>query len=98
MILQPLVENAVKHGVSPKLKGGTIRIDALREGDMLRISIRDDGRGFNDNGRKGIGLSNVRERLKVAYGALGALEIESIPGEGAAVSLRIPVEREAGRT
>ncbi|HUV35876.1 MAG TPA: histidine kinase [Patescibacteria group bacterium] len=93
MILQPLVENAVKHGISRKREGGTIRIDAVREGDWLRVSISDDGMGFNGAERTGIGLSNVRERLQVAYGVQGSLEIASASGGGACVSVRIPVER-----
>lgn len=93
MILQPLVENAVRHGLSPKIDGGIIRIDASKDGDRVKISIRDDGMGFRGNGRKGIGLSNVRERLKVAYGLQGSFEITSTPGEGTSVSLDFPVER-----
>ncbi len=96
MILQPLVENAVKHGISPKVGVGTIRIEAAREDDWLRISVRDDGVGFEGGGRTGIGLGNVRERLTVAYETQGALEIESSPGEGTTVSVRIPVERGTG--
>lgn len=93
MILQPLVENAVKHGISPKVSGGTIRVEAIREDDWLLISVQDDGIGFEEGGRTGIGLSNVRERLKVAYETRGALEIESSSGAGTTVSIRIPVER-----
>ncbi len=93
MILQPLVENAVKHGISRKREGGTIRIDAVREGDWLRVSVSDDGMGFNGVERTGIGLSNVRERLQVAYGMQGSLEIDSTSGEGTSVSVRMPVER-----
>lgn len=95
MILQPLVENAVRHGISRKTEGGTIRIVARRDGDRLHVSVDDDGVGFDGAARSGIGLSNVRERLQVAYGVEGSLEIDSTPGEGTSVSVRMPVERES---
>ena len=95
MLLQPLVENAVRHGISPKIDGGTITICAKREGEMLKLTISDDGVGFRDDSRKGIGISNVRERLKVAYGANASFEIESSAGEGTVISIDMPVERGA---
>lgn len=97
MILQPLIENAVKHGLSPKLDGGTVRIKAARLGDRLRITVADDGVGFTDAHRKGIGINNVRERLKAAYGLQASFVIDSTPGEGASVLLELPVERGKGR-
>lgn len=93
MVLQPLVENAVKHGLSPRVGGGRVRIGAKREGEMLRLEIEDDGAGFDEPGSGGIGLKNVRERLKVAYGPDGSFEIESRPGEGTRVVLIFPVKR-----
>ena len=93
MIMQPLVENAVKHGLSPRVEGGTVRLVAVREGDMLRLEIEDDGEGFDEPRSGGIGLKNVRERLKVAYGPDGSFEIESRPGEGTRAVLIFPVKR-----
>jgi two-component system LytT family sensor kinase len=93
MILQPLVENAVRHGISPKIGGGTIRIEAVRKGERLEVSILDDGMGFRGDAGGGIGLSNVRERLKVAYGADAEFSIDSAPDTGTIVLIRIPVER-----
>jgi two-component system LytT family sensor kinase len=93
MILQPLVENAVKHGLSPRVGGGTVRLRASREGEMLRLEIEDDGEGFDEPRKGGIGLTNVRERLKVAYGPEGRFEIASRPGEGTLAVLRFPVKR-----
>ncbi len=97
MILQPLIENAVKHGLSPKLDGGTVRVEVARLGDRLRITVADDGVGFTDAQRRGIGLNNVRERLKAAYGLQASFVIDSTPGEGASVLLELPVERGKGR-
>lgn len=96
MLLQPLVENAVRHGVSAKVGGGTIGIAAERDGNLLRLSISDDGMGFRGNNEAGIGLSNVRERLKVAYGQRASFRIDSVPGEGTRVAIEIPVERSRG--
>lgn len=97
MLLQPLVENAVRHGISRKVGGGTIRIEAARVGERIRIVIRDDGVGFESNADGGIGLRNVRERLAVAYGSHQRFAIESVPGEGACVTLEFPVQREVPR-
>ncbi len=93
MIMQPLVENAVKHGLSSRVERGVIRLKALREGDMLRLEIEDDGAGFDEPRSGGIGLMNVRERIKVAYGPDGSFEIESKPGEGTKAVLVFPVKR-----
>lgn len=93
MILQPLVENAVRHGVSPKVGGGTIRIEAARVGDKLRLVVRDNGLGFRGSAAEGIGLRNVRERLRVAYGQRASIEIASSQGEGTSVVIEMPVER-----
>ncbi len=93
MLLQPLVENAVRHGISPKVGGGVVRIEAFRDGGTLRVVVRDNGSGFKESGREGIGLRNVRERLRVAYGKRASIEIVSAPGEGTSVMLAVPVER-----
>jgi len=97
MLLQPLIENAVRHGISPKVGGGIVRIEALREGGALRVTVRDNGLGFKETGREGIGLRNVRERLRVAYGPRASIEIASAPGEGTSVMITVPVERGGGQ-
>lgn len=96
MLLQPLIENAVKHGISPKVGGGTIEVEGVMDdNDNLNITISDDGRGFKENGKsRGLGLINVRERLNVAYGTSAWMDIESRPGEGTRVRISLPVERE----
>ena len=94
LILQPLVENAVKHGISRKIGGGRVTIEAhLQDGD-LRLAVRDTGVGVTggaDPFEAGIGLRNVRDRLLSLYGSEYSPEIVSRPGIGTTVSLRIPV-------
>lgn len=94
MIIQPLVENAVKHGITEKLEGGKIVIAAQLNGESLRISVTDNGVGFDENERshfsnKGIGLENVRSRIK-ALGSSKSLEIRSIPGSCTTVWFEVP--------
>lgn len=92
LTVQPLVENALKHGLGRRARGGTLRISITREADMLLIRVADDGEGFPPRPREGTGLTNVRQRLATLYGDRASLEIDSTP-EGAVVSLRLPVER-----
>ncbi len=94
MLLQPLVENAIKHGLEPKVDGGTIRVSARAEGRTLVLAVEDTGLGFGSIAAagSGIGLSNVRERLAALYGAAGTLETGENPGGGARVTLRLPLQ------
>ena len=95
MILQPLVENSIKHGLSRKVGGGRITIKTLvRDGHTL-IEVHDDGLGMTEERLVqalggGIGLSNVDERLRVIYGANYHLKLTSVPGQGTCASLAIP--------
>jgi sensor histidine kinase YesM len=70
-----------------------VRIEAVRDGGTLRVVVRDNGSGFKESGREGIGLKNVRERLRVAYGQRASIEIASAPGEGTSVMVTVPVEK-----
>lgn len=90
--IQPLVENAVKHGIAPLAQGGLIRIQARRQASgELWISVRDTGAGFAPNERTGgVGLDNVAKRLELCYGPAAKLEIES-GSDGTVVSFTIPV-------
>ena len=93
MILQPLVENAVTHGISPKIEGGSVRLSAKFEKESLVIVVEDTGIGHLSRTRhrgNGIGLSNVRERLKHVYGDVGVLRLEENEPAGTRVVLVIP--------
>lgn len=94
LILQPLVENAIHHGLEPKLEGGSLSISATREGDVLHLCVRDDGVGLHlASPRKGNGvaLTNVRERLASRYGQVASLELIALH-PGTLATLRIPIE------
>jgi two-component system sensor histidine kinase AlgZ len=94
MILQPLVENAVKHGIGRRLEGGVVRIEAVRSGSQLRLSVDNDidaGEEGTAPAGSGMGLHNVRERLAAAYGAQAALHWGS-GGRGFRVELILPAE------
>ncbi|HHY93334.1 MAG TPA: sensor histidine kinase [Firmicutes bacterium] len=102
LTLEPLVENAVKHGIAPRTEGGTVLIRAQRRGAGVYLAVVDTGVGMLPETlaevRKGcpasggIGLGNVNERLKNVYGAEHGLQIESTPGEGTCVSFWLPEE------
>jgi two-component system, LytTR family, sensor kinase len=96
MILQPLVENAVKHGFSPKLDSGSIHIRSRNASDRLILEVEDDGIGMPASGASripgtGIGILNVTERLQVVYGDAAEITIQSQPNHGTLVRLVLPV-------
>jgi two-component system LytT family sensor kinase len=94
MLLQPLVENSIKHGLAPKLGPGRITIRSVRQQAHVIIDIIDNGVGVSaTHGRTsegGIGLRNVNERLRVIYGANYQLQLDSVPGEGTCARIVIP--------
>ena len=94
MILQPLVENAIRHGVSPCESPGTISISAYRSGHMLHVEVSDDGPGLQSGWRvgqsEGIGLANTVERLKRLYGPEHKFELRNGTAAGVTASLAIP--------
>ena len=100
MLLQPLVENAIKHGISPRPEGGEIDIYARRLDGKLYLEITDDGLGMpegRDMTKEGVGLINTRERLKYLYGEAHTFNLSSFPGRGVTVRIVIPFkEREPG--
>ena len=96
MILQPLLENAVKHGLAPRGEAGRIDVEARRGDRELELVVRDDGVGLSidcethTNGRKGVGLANTRARLSELYGPIARLELSSGESGGTVARVRIP--------
>lgn len=94
LLLQPLVENAVLHGIQPALEGGTVRVTAGREGEWLRLEVSDDGvglaPGFAERAAERVGLVNTRERLRKRFGAAHAFTIGAEAPRGTRVSIRLP--------
>jgi len=90
MLLQPLVENAVKHGLEPKMEGGEIMIKAMEEGDLIRIEVMDTGSGFSSCHEAGVGIGNVRERIKLLYGGKGRLIVEENKPNGVRAIIEVP--------
>jgi two-component system LytT family sensor kinase len=97
ILLQPLIENSIKHGLEPRIRGGTITLRSRLEGDRISIEVADDGVGisarpvsaFRDAG-SGIGMKNVQERLEVLYGNQARFNVVSNPGRGTLVSIELP--------
>ena len=106
MILQPLVENAIVHGIEPSGGAGTLFIGASIDEGFLTVSVRDDGAGIpaeklealrrqltaRNRGSGCVGLANVSSRLHLQYGDRCAFQISSLPGDGTSISLRIPTD------
>ncbi len=103
MLLQPIIENSIKHGLEPRISGGTVTLRSRLEADRLVVEVEDDGVGV-EPGRSvtepmsglvregsGIGLRNVRERMHVLYGDDATVEMVSRPGRGTRVRLSVPV-------
>ena len=94
LILQPLAENAIRYGIEPRESGGTLTIQALRDGDILRLEISDDGEGFSGSqllrAGNGVGLSNTKARLEALYGGEHQFRIAANQPRGASVKIQIP--------
>jgi two-component system LytT family sensor kinase len=93
LLLQPLVENAIVHGIAPKSGPGHVRVLGRVEGDRLHLNVTDDGPGLGEGGtraKEGIGLANTRERIAKIYGAQGHLALRSEPGRGVSVCIVLP--------
>lgn len=92
LLLQPLVENAILHGIAPRPGSGHVDLLGRVEGGNLHLEVRDDGLGFDGTRRakEGIGLANTRERLTKIYGAHGQLLLRSEPGRGVSVQIVLP--------
>ena len=97
MMLQTLVENAIKHGLEPKPGGGTVWILARAHENTVALTVADDGRGFSaEGGGTGIGLRNVRERLRLAYGNTASFAIVANFPAGVAATITVPNSATAG--
>ena len=96
LLLQPLVENAIKHGLEPCIDGGGIDVSAARAGDRLTLVVHDSGVGFEPAQAAAagthFGLTQVRERLAAAYGARAHCAVESAPGAGTTVTVTLPLD------
>jgi len=91
MLLQPLVENAIKHGLEPKVEGGEIVIRATEENNILTIKVADTGLGFSDFDKAGVGIANVRKRLGLLFGEKGRLIIEENKPHGVQATIEVPI-------
>ena len=94
LILQPLIENALKYAVAPREEGGHLRIEGCVRGKTLGLAVQDDGPGLiagveQGNGR-GVGLRNTRERLAQLYGTASSLELSAAPEGGTLVTIEVP--------
>lgn len=101
LILQPILENAIKYAITPRAEGGRIEVSARRDGDLLRIVIEDDGPGLpsEPGRRRGVGLANARERLELIYGDRAGLLARNRDPHGCRVDLWLPLEEDlVGRT
>jgi hypothetical protein len=90
--IQPLVENALRHGLGARIEGGHIAISIRRHGDALVASVTDDGAGFPQRWREGNGIGALRQRLAALYGDKASIAIERAAGRGASVVVRLPKE------
>lgn len=90
LLLQPLVENAIRHGLEPKPTGGSLAIHCRRRDKTVLIEVTDSGRGFTAGGAQGVGLANVRARLKSCHGTAAMLALETNPAGGVTARLELP--------
>jgi sensor histidine kinase YesM len=90
MLLQPVVENAIKHGLEPKVDGGAVAVRATRESDQVVIEVADTGMGFAPTTTGGVGLTNLRDRIRLLYGEKASLAIRENRPAGTSVLLRLP--------
>jgi sensor histidine kinase YesM len=95
LVLQPLVENAIQHGIAPLANGGRVEISAKRDGAHVRITVSDDGPGMSSTPRSagGVGLSNTRERLTRLYDGTHRFDVANGPAGGVTAELRVPYSR-----
>jgi hypothetical protein len=93
LLLQPLVENSIRHGLEPKVEGGHVMVAARREGDALVLEVIDSGLGEGSSPGSGFGLQQIRERLATVYGAAAGLRFSAVPGTGATATVHLPLQQ-----
>ena len=93
LLLQPLVENSIRHGLEPMIEGGCVNVRAWREGDMLKLQVLDNGVGLAHEGaaQQGFGTAQVRERLQATYGTQAAIEIIAASAGGTCATISFPL-------
>ena len=97
LVLQPIVENAIRHGIAPNSAAGRIDIRAFREKGRLQMEVQDDGYGVSESQKRtsgqGVGLKNVRNRLTQLYGEAQTFELQNLSPKGLLVKIVIPFEQ-----
>ena len=91
-ILQPLVENAIRHGVARRSEAGIVEISARETDSEIILSVADNGPGYRPTGDSGLGISNTQARLKTLFGDAGQLQING-EGDGTVATVRFPIRR-----
>jgi len=94
MLMLTLVENAIKHGIEPALRGGELHVSAEQQGASVRLSVRDTGAGMGDQPGNGDGLENVRSRLQLIYGAAASLTVGDAADAGVLAEIILPITQE----
>ncbi len=92
MLIQPLVENAIKHGLEPKVEGGKISVTVSKSKDRLLIQVADTGLGLQGETSAGVGLDNVRQRMATLYGQAGQLSLTANPDAGVTAIIEVPCD------
>ena len=92
MMLQTLVENAIKHGIEPRPGPGRIDVVATQDGERLRVRVSDDGAGLHPGLSTGVGLANVREQLAARYGTQATFSLSArAEGRGVCAEIQVPL-------
>jgi LytS/YehU family sensor histidine kinase len=94
MLIQPLVENAVKHGLESSIEGGEILVTGSVSRGNIRMEVRDTGSGFHENSKPGIGIENIKNRLKSLFGDRARLILEENRPSGLRAIIEVPYEKD----
>jgi two-component system, LytTR family, sensor kinase len=97
LVLQPIVENALEHGAARAAGEGQIELSARRDGDELRLSVRDNGPGLDEGAQSGVGVANTRARLEQLYGEFATLTLSNANGGGVLAEIVLPYHTRSDR-